>query len=173
MIIFSEEALCIRQATLDDTQYIAKIKIENHQHENNDHPLDQMMNAVFMREYIKRYDQHLKDGICTLILSIHDQITGFISYTACPAVSATAEIKNIYLKPEDRGGKLGKLLLNAALDKIRDEQYRKVIVWLVEGRSRTTRFYEAAGFVKTESYRMDVIRKDVIVQENLYQMLLT
>jgi N-acetylglutamate synthase-like GNAT family acetyltransferase len=148
MTLFSEEALCIRLATLDDTQYIAKIKIENHQ--RDDHPLDRMLNEVFMREYIKRYTQQIKDGICTLILSQHDETLGFISYCVSPQQNAmaTAEIKNIYVKPECRGNKLGKLLLSSALAKMKQEQVLQVMVWLVEGRTNTTCLYESMGFTK-------------------------
>jgi L-amino acid N-acyltransferase YncA len=172
MKVINPESIVIRPATLEDTRYIAEIKVENHHAGKNNHPLDIMMNDLFVNAYRRRWEKRLNSGKHTLVLALDETISGLISYSACAdkdADSATAEITNIYLLQEVRGNKLGRKLCETAFAEMRTAGFATVRVWVAKGRVQTRRFYEAIGFRRTTMKRIDKISQDVIMHEFKYQ----
>lgn len=163
----------IRQATLDDTHHIAKIKIENHGGDSSD-PLEQILNDVFIREYTKRWEKKFHDGERTLILSVDNKTCGLISYNQCDDENNShekyAEIHNIYVSPEQRGHHFGSLLCKTAIEQMQQDGFTKVILWIVDGRLQTRKFYEAMGFTITSCARFDAIDEHVVVKEIKFEM---
>jgi ribosomal protein S18 acetylase RimI-like enzyme len=163
----------IRQATLDDTHHIAKIKIENHRGASP-HPLEHILNEVFIREYTRRWEKKFHNGELTLILSVAGKTCGLVSYTQSEeshhSIHKTAEITNIYVVPELRGHRLGRLLCKTAMEKMRENDFKKVLVWIVEGRDQTRKFYEAMGFCVTSAARLDKIDDNVMLKEIKFEM---
>ncbi|MDG4823667.1 GNAT family N-acetyltransferase [Asanoa sp. WMMD1127] len=56
------------------------------------------------------------------------------------------ELLAIYLDPERVGTGVGRALLAAALDDLRESGYDEVRLWVLDANTRARRFYEAAGF---------------------------
>ena len=173
MASLSRESVCIRSATLDDTRYIAELKIDNHHNIEKFDVLNHLLSELFVCEYKKRWQQKIKNGMHIFVLFVEDNMVGFIGYTPCYQADAehTVEINDIYLIPEMRGKQLGRLLWNAILTKIRQAKFRRVIVWLVENRRQTRKFYAAMGFKMTSSIREEILDKNVVLREIMHEML--
>jgi L-amino acid N-acyltransferase YncA len=62
------------------------------------------------------------------------------------ATSDTAEVRTIYLLETAAGSGLGRALLAALMDALRADGYQRAMLWVLEGNTRTLRFYEAAGW---------------------------
>jgi L-amino acid N-acyltransferase YncA len=174
MQIIDKSLLNIRQATLDDIHFIAELKIDNPHIGEHSHPMDRMMNELFLREYKRRWEKKLNEGMCTLIMSANGSMVGFINFSACDAAvpDKIAEIDSIYIMPEMRRHGLGKLLCEAALAKIRNEQIRQAVVWIMDGSDATRQFFQAMGFLATSAIRVDKIRENLTLREIRYQILL-
>ena len=163
--MLSDQSILIREATLDDMQRIAEIKVENHGIGDIAHPLDRILNDLFVREYTKRWANHLEAGMRTLIVAVDGYTVGFICYSGSRKI---AEINNIYIIPEYRGQQLGKRLCIDALAKMKEESFSEVIVWIVSGRQQAQRFYKNMGFQLTADSREDSISDDVVLHELQY-----
>jgi L-amino acid N-acyltransferase YncA len=174
MASLSRESVCIRSATLDDTRYIAELKIDNHHNMEKFDVLNYLLSELFVCEYKKRWQQKIKDGMHIFVLFVEDNMVGFIGYTSCYKADAenTVEINDIYLIPQMRGKQLGRLLWNATLKNIRQKKFSRAIVWLVESRRQTRKFYEAMGFKMTSTIKEDIINEHVILREIMYEMML-
>lgn len=159
--------LHFHDATQDDIHRIVEIQIENHVGSTNDHPLDRLMNNLFLNEYKKRWEKKIRDGMHTLIVSVRHLSVGFITYTIS---KQQAEIQNIYIMPSMRRHQLGKTLCQRALEKMRCESVTTVNTWLVEGRNKLTRFYQAMGFKMTDAIRQDDIIEHFILSERQYEL---
>lgn len=61
------------------------------------------------------------------------------------------EIVSLYVLPEASGQGVGALLLNTALQVLREEEYRQVYLWSICGNDRAETFYQQHGFRLTDS----------------------
>lgn len=165
--------ISIRQITSEDINYI--VEIETHHKIDMCHPID-LLNQLFVREYKKRWEQKLYADMYTLILFVKEKRMGFISYSAACLNEkqdiTVAEINQMYIKPEIRGRHLGKLLCQTAIEEMRKKCFQRVTVWLTESRKKTRHFYETMGFKITAITRTEVIKGDVVLQENQYELIL-
>lgn len=159
--------LRFHDATQSDVQRIAEIEIENHLSHTHDHPLDRLMNNLFLNEYKKRWEKKLRDGMHTLIVSVRSLSVGFITYSIS---QQQAEIHNIYVVPDMRRHEVGKTLCLRALKKMRSESVTTVSAWLVEGRNKLTQFYLAMGFKMTGAIRKDAISEEFTLLEKQYEL---
>ncbi len=56
------------------------------------------------------------------------------------------ELFTIYVDPDDWGSGIGRALMTATLDRLRDEGFVEAVLWVLEDNPRTRRFYERAGW---------------------------
>jgi L-amino acid N-acyltransferase YncA len=85
------------------------------------------------------------------------------------AASTTAELSTLYLDPQVVGSGVGRALLHAAIEDLRQRGYRTAVLWVLESNARARRFYEIAawrcdGTTKTEE------RSGVALREVRYQL---
>lgn len=66
-----------------------------------------------------------------------------------PISAADAEVYAIYLAPERRGSGIGAPLLAAALDWLRERDYRATVLWVLDANGSARRFYERHGWRET------------------------
>jgi ribosomal protein S18 acetylase RimI-like enzyme len=97
-------------------------------------------------------------------------IVGFLHYCRSrdqDAPRTTGEITSIYLLPGwwDRG--VGRRLLSAGLDGLRDAGFDTATLWVLESNLRARRFYVAAG-MKTDGATKDDVRPDFVLREVRY-----
>lgn len=81
-----------------------------------------------------------------LVAKVNDKVIGFVGYGACTDdyLPETGEIFAIYILKEYYDKKVGFALMSAALEEL--SEYRKIVVWVLEGNHRAIKFYEKCGF---------------------------
>lgn len=81
-----------------------------------------------------------------LVAKDNDKVIGFVGYGACgdDSLPETGEIFSIYILKEYYDKKIGYALMVAALEKL--SEYKKIVVWVLEGNHRAIEFYKKCGF---------------------------
>ena len=81
-----------------------------------------------------------------LVAKDNDKVIGFVGYGSCgdDSLPETGEIFSIYILKEYYDKKIGYALMVAALEKL--SEYRKIVVWVLEGNHRAIEFYKKCGF---------------------------
>ena len=69
----------------------------------------------------------------------------------------SGEIISIYFLPDYMKKGFGSKLLAAVLDRLKEQGYDDVFLWVLEENTQARRFYEKNGFSCTDDYREDVI----------------
>ena len=65
--------------------------------------------------------------------------------------SRAAEVKHLYVRPEERGG-IGRTLMNAVHRTARQRGMRRLVLSVLTRRTRAIDFYRRLGYVDTEPY---------------------
>ena len=81
-----------------------------------------------------------------LVAKDGERVVGFVGYGKCrnEDLCDAGEVFAIYVLAEYYGKGVGKALMDAALELLRD--YKQVAVWVLKGNERAIRFYEKCGF---------------------------
>ena len=81
-----------------------------------------------------------------LVAKDGERVVGFVGYGKCrnEDLVDAGEVFAIYILKEYYGKGVGKALMDAALDLLKD--YRQVAVWVLKGNNRAIRFYEKCSF---------------------------
>jgi GNAT superfamily N-acetyltransferase len=69
----------------------------------------------------------------------------------------TAEVMMIYASPDAWGTGVGRGLMTAALDLLRDAGFTEVTLWVLDSNDRARRFYERAGFTADGATKDDEV----------------
>jgi ribosomal protein S18 acetylase RimI-like enzyme len=69
----------------------------------------------------------------------------------------TGELTSIYVSPQHWGTGVGRELLSAATEQLRQAGFTEATLWVLEGNTRARRFYASAG------WRPDGARKDAVI----------
>lgn len=171
MKVMKPQSVQIRPATLNDIHQIAEIKMGSQYMGDDLHPVDIVMQELFLREFKKRWKKRLEDGIGALILSDNNTMLGFISYSLCSGRQAEtdiAEISHIYVAPSMRRQSFGTLLCRAALEKLKVNKFTQATVWVPECSRQSRHFYECLGFKATSDIRVDKVPEHVELREIRY-----
>jgi ribosomal protein S18 acetylase RimI-like enzyme len=86
----------------------------------------------------------------TLVADAAGRLSGFVSYGPARDDDADArpagEIYAIYLLPAAWDEGIGRQLMAAALDRLGEAGFDRVILWVLDSNARARRFYEAGGW---------------------------
>lgn len=156
----------IREANLDDVNYIAELKTNDYQGDFHPYYVDNVLKKLFINEFKKRWKQKVKEGMNTLVMTEDDKLIGFISYSIN---QIPAEIDCIFLLPPSRGKHYGKKLLNRAFEQIKKTKSEEVIAWILEENVLSREFFEHLGFQPTSNHREETIAEDTILKEIEYR----
>jgi GNAT superfamily N-acetyltransferase len=86
-----------------------------------------------------------------------------------PAV--VGELAAIYLLPEAWGSGVGRRLMVAAVNVLRDAGFAEAILWVLEGNERAQRFYEIGGW-QLDGGAKDIVIADTPLAEVRYRLVL-
>lgn len=96
-----------------------------------------------------------KPGRKTLVAIQENIYIGLVGYgasrTKSPEFVDWGEIMAIYLLPEYQGFGYGKKLLKEAVEKLQEEGYQKIFLWVLAKNISARRFYENNGFFPTSN----------------------
>lgn len=73
--------------------------------------------------------------------------------------SVVGELAAIYLLPQIWGSGVGRRLMVAAVNVLRDAGFAAAILWVLDGNDRAQRFYEIGG------WQLDGATKDIVIAE--------
>ncbi len=78
-------------------------------------------------------------------------VVGVCAFGACRENNSenTGEIYALYLNPDDVGQGIGFSLMQDALARLSQENFKKVTLWVLDGNSRAISFYQKIGFTLT------------------------
>lgn len=97
--------------------------------------------------------------------------TGAATITGCVGVrrfsEGIAELKRLYVKPDYRSLKLGKGLLEAAIDSARQLGYRFVRLDTVPGQHKAQDLYQLLGFYEIAPYRHSPVEGTMYLEKTL------
>ena len=99
------------------------------------------------------------------------QIRGHISFGRSrdpDATARTAEVRSVYVDPQQWGTGTGRALWLAARGWCRGHGFEAVTLWVLAENRRAIRFYEAAGFVAEPGTLKDLNRGGRTLQEVRY-----
>ena len=106
-----------------------------------------------------------EDGECNII--------GFSALGASRDADAnpnTAEILAIYVHPKKWQKGIGRALMSASLEQIRNCNFDQVTLWVLEANQRARSFYESFGFVHDGAMKDDNEWRDFSVREVRYRL---
>jgi carbonic anhydrase len=95
-----------------------------------------------------------RDG-ALIVLDGDDGLAGCVGVRRLEGT--TCELKRLYLRPSERGGGRGRLLLEAAIDRARALGYRSMRLDTLPVMDAAQGLYRAAGFVEIPSYRANPV----------------
>ena len=85
--------------------------------------------------------------------------------------SVVGELAAIYALPEVWGSGVGRRLLAAAVNVLRDAGNAQAILWVLEGNNRAQRFYEIGGW-HLDGAAKDIVIADATLAEVRYRLVL-
>ena len=80
-----------------------------------------------------------------------------VSPSRWPDWPGYGEVVSLYLLPEYMGRGLGKALLPAAVERLKERGFRDILLWVLEKNRRARDFYEKAGFFSAGNFMEDEI----------------
>lgn len=88
----------------------------------------------------------------TLVCMDDDRFVGTSSFckSRFGRLVGWGEVVSIYLLPDYMGKGYGRFLLDAAISELKNMGHRDVFLWVLEENTRARRFYEKAGFLRTD-----------------------
>lgn len=92
--------------------------------------------------------QDPEPGSGTLVVELNG-VLGFASFGRsrdADASDRTGEVPAIYLRPDVVGVGIGRHLFSETIGALREEEYRRATLWVLQVNERARRFYEQAGW---------------------------
>jgi RimJ/RimL family protein N-acetyltransferase len=93
----------------------------------------------------QRIDQHRRFP-ASFVAEVDGEIVGFVGVGSARDPDAEGELYTIYVHPAHWGTGVGRELIQAGEERLRELGHRMVVLWVLDGNSRAQRFYEAAGW---------------------------
>ena len=140
----------IRRATSEDARAVAEVHVGSWRHAYRgmlpDAYLDRL--SIDDREAMWR-DALADDPTDVFVAEDGERVVGFASLGPSRDADASedvGEILTIYVEPSAMGAGVGRELLRATIQALRDRTYRRATLWVLEANERARRFYEKAGW---------------------------
>ena len=95
----------------------------------------------------ERWRASLERGEPTLVAEREQELVGLAVATRSPHDGSVGEIRLLYVAPEAWGTGVGRTLLDACENALRDDGFAAAVLWVLEENRRARRFYEGAGWL--------------------------
>jgi len=93
----------------------------------------------------QRLDLHRRSPP-SLVAEVDGSIVGFVGVGPSRDSDAHGELYTIYVDPAHWGTGVGRELIRAGEERMRELGYRHVVLWVLDVNARARRFYEMAGW---------------------------
>ena len=138
----------IRQAHVDDADAIADLHIES---------WPDVYGSILPKSYLEQeirddrrrfWNQALSNPVAgnfVLVVARDGELLGFVSIIRRVDSSIYAKIESIHIRPGQRSCGIGRHLLKAAVQRLRDEGMSSLCLWVFDQNVRAIKFYEDLG----------------------------
>lgn len=144
--------LSMRIANADDVENLAQIHSESLQAAYTGIFPQETLDTTFSLD--RRREGFTRELIAktpiTLIAFLDGEPVGLLSFGESRHILVpedTIELWRIYLRPKFWGKDYGNTLLNYGLHEIKSQNYKKVILWVLDVNARARKFYEKNNFL--------------------------
>lgn len=131
----------IRPATPDDAEAVARVHVETwraaYAHALSAEGLDSL-------SVTDRAEMHRRSP--PVVAEVDGEIVGFVSVGPGTDPETDGELYAIYVLPDHWGSGVGRALMQAGEERLRELGHQHAILWVLEDNPRARRFYEAAGW---------------------------
>jgi GNAT superfamily N-acetyltransferase len=142
--------LRIRRATPEDARSVAEVHVGSWRHAYRGLLPDAYLDRLSVDDREATWREAFGDGTSdAFVADAGGRIVGFASFGPSrdqDAGDATGEIPAIYVEPSVLGAGVGRELMAAATEALREAGYRRATLWVLEANERARRFYEQAGW---------------------------
>lgn len=149
----------IRDAAPGDELAVAAVHVRSWQVAYRGLIDDEFLDSLRPEDRAARYDFGSADpGAPKTIVALEaEEIRGFA--TIVPSrdedAAGAGEIAALYVDPPHWGGGVGRLLLAAAKDRLRERGFGEAILWVLVGNEAAERFYRADGWGRDGAERLE------------------
>lgn len=138
----------IRVATTADIAGLARVHVQSWRETYAGIIPQAFLDELSLESREGQWRRTLEVGNTVFVTEIADQIVGFASCGAARDAGFDGEVYTLYLLESQHGLGIGKALFQAALEALRSQGKRRVIVWVLAD-NPTCKFYEYMGGVQT------------------------
>ena len=116
----------------------------------------EFLDGISAGQWVDRIKQK---GRSSLLLTERGQPVGTASFSRSrwEEYGDWGEIISLYLLPDFMGKGYGRALLEACVERLREQGFRRILLWVLEENHRARNFYEKAGFLSSGVYKWDNI----------------
>ena len=176
----SLDAMEIRRALADDALGVARVHVRSWQAAYRGLLPDLYLDQLDVERRRVGWTQTIAETdwprSCTLVAAeANANVVGFAHVgparddDADPVV--VGELAAIYALPEVWGSGVGRRLMAAAVNVLRDASFAEAILWVLEGNDRAQRFYEIGGW-QLDGAAKDIVIADTPLAEVRYRLVL-
>lgn len=140
----------IRPATPDDAEAVARVHVETWRAAYA-HALSP--EGLASLSVTQRAELHRRSP--PVVAELDGEIVGFVSVGPGTDADTDRELYAIYVLPDHWGSGVGRALMQAGEERLRELGHQHAILWVLEDNPRARRFYEAAG------WRLDGARRPI------------
>lgn len=131
----------IRPGTAADAEDVARLQIESWRAAYADVlPADGLAGLSLERS------ARMHRRFPPIVADVHGEIVGFVSVGSARDEDADGELFAIYVHPDHWREGLGRALIAAGEERLRELGHHHAVLWVLEENPRARRFYEAAGW---------------------------
>jgi L-amino acid N-acyltransferase YncA len=149
-VIETNTARRIRRATAADARGIAEVHVGSWRHAYRGLLPDGFLDRLSVDEREASWREAFRDrGAGVFVAEDAGRVIGFASFGPSrdgDAGPEVGEIPAIYVDPTVVGAGVGRALLDAAIEAMREAGYRRATLWVLEANAHARRFYERAGW---------------------------
>jgi ribosomal protein S18 acetylase RimI-like enzyme len=131
----------IRPATPDDAEAVARVHVETWRAAYA-HALP--AEGLASLSVTQRAEMHRRSP--PVVAEVDGEIVGFVAVGPGTDPGTDGELYAIYVLPDHWGSGVGRALMQAGEERLRELGHQHAILWVLEDNPRARRFYEAAGW---------------------------
>ncbi len=137
-----KSGIIVRKAEKEDVRQIAEILVEDWQIAYRGIMDDAFLDSISVDQ---RYEIEIKRYQKLIVAADADRILGYAWLESPDEEPADCEIIALYVRYADRNQGIGKLLMQDAVNRFRENGKKRMIIWCLKENHESRRFYEKTG----------------------------
>ena len=154
----------IEKPKKEDSEEIAKLVIDSWKTAYKGLINQKYLDNLNIEDSKNKWKKQIEENNDILIYRENNKILGVIKYGESEGDKEDGEVYILYVKPEEKGNGIGTKLFNTAKQELLKNDYKKMIVWCLDGNKIGEDFYLKSGGDKKEKRIYEV--NGINVNEN-------